>query len=77
MDQLQQSAIKIGFNNTIVTVFEDISTMDQMKIVRCTDIFIGVHGAGLAWGLFLRKGAALVEIAWPKHGWPFLYSGLY
>ena len=75
MDELRQTAIKVGFTNIIKTVFEDISTIEQMKIIRCTRVFVGVHGAGLAWGLFLRKKTALLEIAWPQHGWPFMYSG--
>ena len=75
INELQYAAQNAGFNNTEVVVFEDLSTKEQMKIVRCTNIFVGVQGAGLAWGLFLPNGSVLIEVAWPQNGWPFLYSG--
>ncbi|KAH6711267.1 hypothetical protein BKA61DRAFT_613384 [Leptodontidium sp. MPI-SDFR-AT-0119] len=35
---------------------------EQLKIVRDTDILVGVHGAGLTHGMFLREGSVMVEL---------------
>jgi capsular polysaccharide biosynthesis protein len=42
--------------------FSAISFADQLRIVRDTDILVGVHGAGLTHGMFLRKGSVMVEL---------------
>lgn len=39
-----------------------MSFKDQLKITRNTDIFIGIHGAGLTHLLFLPKWATLFEL---------------
>lgn len=41
---------------------KDVSFKNQLKITRNTDIFIGMHGAGLTHLLFLPKWAALFEV---------------
>lgn len=41
---------------------KQISFKDQLKITRNTDIFIGIHGAGLTHLLFLPKWATLFEL---------------
>ena len=40
--------IKTGQNVNLVYL-EDFPLQKQMKIIVCTDILIGIHGAGLAW----------------------------
>lgn len=40
----------------------NVSFKDQLKITRNTDIFIGMHGAGLTHLLFLPKWATLFEL---------------
>ncbi len=47
------------------------------KLYVNSSFVAGVHGAGLEWSLFLRTNASLLEIAWPKKGWNFFYSGLF
>ncbi|KAK2740553.1 hypothetical protein FQN57_006057 [Myotisia sp. PD_48] len=42
--------------------FEDISFKEQLEVARATDVLVGVHGAGLTHGIFLRKGSVMVEI---------------
>lgn len=41
---------------------KQISFKDQLRITRNTDIFIGMHGAGLTHLLFLPKWATLFEL---------------
>lgn len=42
--------------------FADVPFSEQLKIVRRTDILVGVHGAGLTHGIFLPPGSTMVEI---------------
>lgn len=62
--QLKYPKVEMNFVD-----FAAIPFLEQLKIVRQTDILAGVHGAGLTHGLFLRPGSALVEIVPPtlKH----------
>ena len=39
----------LGSHNVTVVTFEQHSLREQMRIAYCSDILIGVHGAGLAW----------------------------
>jgi glycoprotein 2-beta-D-xylosyltransferase len=50
--------IKFSFNH-----FEELSIEEQLKIIVETDIFVGVHGAGLTHVLFLQLKRALIELA--------------
>jgi glycoprotein 2-beta-D-xylosyltransferase len=43
--------------------FEELSFVEQLKIIVETDIFVGVHGAGLTHVLFLKSNGALIELA--------------
>ncbi len=40
----------------------------------CADVLVGVHGASLTWSAFQKPNTTNIEIAWPKYGWPFVYS---
>jgi protein O-GlcNAc transferase len=42
--------------------FAAFSFTEQLKIVRRTDILVGVHGAGLTHGMFMPPGSTMVEI---------------
>jgi EGF domain-specific O-GlcNAc transferase len=48
--------------------FATHSFVEQLKIVRGTDILVGVHGAGLTHGMFLPEGSTMVEILPPGVG---------
>ena len=50
-------AIKIDFVD-----FAEFPFSEQLKIVRQTDILVGVHGAGLTHGIFLPPDSTMVEI---------------
>lgn len=41
---------------------KNIKFLDQIRITRNTDVFIGIHGAGLTHLLFLPKWATLFEL---------------
>jgi len=45
-----------------VVDFEHLSSPQQLRIIRETDLLIGIHGAGLTHTMFLPPGAALFEI---------------
>ncbi|OBT76025.1 hypothetical protein VF21_03487 [Pseudogymnoascus sp. 05NY08] len=42
--------------------FATLSFAEQIKVVRDTDILVGVHGAGLTHAMFLPESAVVVEI---------------
>ena len=42
--------------------FASLSFVEQLRIVRNTDILVGVHGAGLTHGMYLPPSSAMVEI---------------
>ncbi|OBT50654.1 hypothetical protein VE04_08693, partial [Pseudogymnoascus sp. 24MN13] len=42
--------------------FAELSFAEQIKVVRGTDILVGVHGAGLTHAMFLPESAVVVEI---------------
>ena len=48
-----------------VVDFAPLALPEQLMIVRRTDILVGVHGAGLTHGMFLRPGSTMVEILPP------------
>lgn len=45
--------------------FAAISFLDQIRLVRSTDLLVGVHGAGLTHEMFLPRGSTIVEILPP------------
>jgi protein O-GlcNAc transferase len=42
--------------------YASLSFAEQLNATRRSDILIGVHGAGLTHGMFMRPGSAMVEI---------------
>ena len=51
---LQIALSKQTRQNVYIAYLERLSVRKQMQIIQCTDIMIGVHGAGLAWYLFFK-----------------------
>ena len=43
-------------------VFDKLSLQAMLKLMQHTDVLMGVHGAGLAWQLFMRRPRAVIEI---------------
>jgi glycoprotein 2-beta-D-xylosyltransferase len=52
--------------NFTFNYFEQLSIEEQLKTIIQTDIFIGMHGAGLTHVIFLNSKRALVELASPS-----------
>ncbi|RVD85562.1 uncharacterized protein DFL_003882 [Arthrobotrys flagrans] len=55
-----------------ITKLEKLSVTEQLRLIRNTDVLMGVTGAGLTHTMFLRKGAAVIELTQPE---PFVYFG--
>ena len=53
---------------------QGLPLVEQVSVVTCCDVLLGVHGAGLAWGSFLRPGGHVVEVAWPHEQLHFYYT---
>lgn len=49
----------LGF---LVIHFEDYSFWEQVLIMRQTEVFISIHGAGLSNVLFMKEGARVIEL---------------
>ena len=47
-----------------VMYLEDYTVQQQMQIVHCAQILIGVQGSGMVWYKYLPPGAAFVEIGY-------------
>ncbi|KAK5689534.1 hypothetical protein LTR97_012874 [Elasticomyces elasticus] len=45
--------------------FSKLSFRQQLQIARSSDILVGVHGAGLTHGMFLKPSSSIVEILPP------------
>jgi hypothetical protein len=79
IEDLDESAKALGrkLNSTIVTkvvALEDLEFIDQMELFSCwADVMVGVQGAGMAWGYFMREHKGLIEIGWRK--WECRYDG--
>ena len=70
--QLMELTKLAGLENIRLEYFEGRTIPQQMHIIHCTAVFVGVQGAALAWYPFLAKHAALLEIVYP--GWPTHYQ---
>ncbi|KAJ3093023.1 hypothetical protein HK102_012232 [Quaeritorhiza haematococci] len=42
--------------------FEEISFDEQLHVIQNTDVFIGMHGAGIAHVVYMRPGTTLIEM---------------
>ena len=69
--ELKEAATKAGFDTKVVYLSRH-SVTEQFKIIMCTDILVGIHGAGLRWLDFLPKQSSLLELTW-KH-WKSYYG---
>ncbi|KAF3908138.1 hypothetical protein ABW21_db0209742 [Orbilia brochopaga] len=52
--------------NVAIVKLENYSIEDQLRLVRHTDVLIGVLGAGLTHILFQRPGSVVVELQHPR-----------
>ena len=49
IDDVVSTLLKAGHNNVQVVDFSKHTFKEQLHIVLCTDILVGVQGAGLTW----------------------------
>lgn len=63
MDQ-HVAALRSAYTHTEIRILdmESLPLADQVQNVRDCDVLVGVHGAGLAHAMWLRKHFAVVEI---------------
>ncbi|PHH86116.1 hypothetical protein CDD83_10693 [Cordyceps sp. RAO-2017] len=59
MDALRRAIPHMQLN---VVDFAALPFVDQLRLVRRTDLLVGVHGAGLTHLMFLRPGSTVLEI---------------
>ena len=70
-EELKEAATKAGFDTKIVYL-SNYTIREQFKIIMCTDILVGIQGAGLRWIDFMPKKSSLLELIW-KH-WISFYA---
>lgn len=59
--------------NVTVTEFEGMGQWETMQLMRQTDVFMGMHGAGMTNMLWTRPGAAVIQLF--PYGWRLEESG--
>lgn len=62
LDELKKRFAQYPNINFTTNHFENMSFAEQLKIIINTDVFVGVHGAGLTHVLFLKSNRALIEL---------------
>ena len=72
--QLTKVATDLGYTVRAVAL-EKYTFAEQAQLIYCTEILVGVTGAGLQWAYFMRSHSGLIEIAWPECAWPFFFHG--
>ena len=72
INQLMDLAKRAGLKNIRLEYFEGKTIPEQMRIIHCTAVYVGVQGAALTWYAFLPRNAVLLEILYP--GWPMRYQ---
>ncbi len=63
-----------GIANVTLAEMETLTLKQQIQLVHCSDVYVGIHGAALQWAMFLQKGRTLIEIAWPRQNWSFRFT---
>ena len=71
MVELVSVTKKLGLRTQVVSL-EKLTVLEQYATIRCTDVLVGVQGAGLQWAMFMRRKRALIELCFP--GWGPLFS---
>ena len=62
LDELKKRFAQYPHINFTSNHFENLSFAEQLKIIINTDVFVGMHGAGLTHVLFLKNNRALIEL---------------
>ena len=72
-EKLQKIAEELGYITKVVYM-EKLTLKEQAQLIHCTNVLVGVTGAGLQWAYFMKDNSAVFEIAWPEQQWPYLFS---
>ncbi len=64
VQQLVDVIVKLGYNVERVYL-EKLTFFEQYQLIRCTDILVGINGAGLQWAMFMRHKTGLMELELP------------
>ncbi len=59
--------------NMTVTEFGDMGQWESMQLMKQTDVFMGMHGAGMTNMLWMKPGSAVVQLF--PYGWRLEESG--
>ena len=73
VDDLKGVAMSLTGYTTQVVAFHALSVQEQLAVASCSQVMVGVQGAGLQWAMFMNSGSTLIEIAWPEKHWDFYY----
>ena len=74
-EEVLSFAKEVGFQNLRIVDFSGKSIRYQLQIMSTSNVFIGIHGAGLQWSVFMPEDSHLIELAWPQKHWGFYYNG--
>ena len=72
-EDMKKIAEDLGYNAKIVQM-EKLTLKEQAQLIHCTDVLVGVAGAGLQWAYFMKNHSSVFEIAWPQKEWLFFFS---
>ncbi|CAH8819072.1 unnamed protein product [Schistosoma curassoni] len=60
--QLLNQLKQLGFTNSLIIDFINLTISEQLNLIINTDILIGMHGAGLTYSLLLSNTSMLIEL---------------
>lgn len=60
--QLLNQLKQLGFTNSLIIDFINLTINEQLNLIINTDILIGMHGAGLTYSLLLSNTSMLIEL---------------
>ena len=70
INELVRVAKNYGYKNVKIVYLEEHSTAEQMQIMYCADVLLGVQGSGMVWYKYLPPGAIFIEVGyedWSDH----------
>ena len=66
LEELKQAALDLHFPNVNVVYLEELDFYQQYSVARCTDILVGITGAGLEWCAYMKTGRGIIELTYEK-----------
>ena len=73
VDKLMSIAKEFGYNPKEV-LLEKMTIKEQAQLIYCTNVLVGLNGAGLQWAYFMKDNSAVFEIAWPEKEWLYIFT---